>query len=947
MMETGKSSVSQVKKPTLTPKAIIYQKFGSKATYRIEEVPESSQNGCPGLAIPQKGPCHFRCYLQLPEISVVSSTFTRKRDAEQSAAEMALQKLGISAEASNSLVLDSADELVARLSYLFSNEFLSSLHPLSSHLKATLRREGELNGLVPVSVMTAYDPKLSNLCTSINPMVDSNPLLAIPYIITAASRLSELVAISDDQLWIRRQNPYPPELRHSLVDPGFHMTENECVEAAYIPSSLDKAVQPIMLNVFSKGYYLDVIAKELGVTDASKVLVSRTIGKASSEMRLYFSALENSFSEFQNARASYLSGQVVYGNAIFATIGYTWKSADLFHEDVSLCSYFRMLAGKTPSGLYKLSREVILAAELPVAFTSRTQWRGSLPRDLLCTFCRQHRLSEPVFSVLSDPLEPVQKSSLPCGPRDSNTGPRNDNVGSAAANSNESVGSERIFRCEIRLFSKGQDLILECSPKQSYKKQNNAVQNAALRVLSWLSMYFREPDVPLMRLNSSGAAVDIKVYHSHFSREFEDLCRLMHSVLKQWDSLGSNFLYLDHANQSSNSCGNEIDRFNIKDPETGETGSYPSNESLVCISCSVSLVTDGDEMKQVLESTDKFEFTIGTGAVIPEIEAALMLMTVGQSACFRIDSLPPELILAAATDSLKILSDLSTKACCLEYSITLLQVTDPLEDRIEQALFSPPLSKQRVEYALQHIKNSSATSLIDFGCGSGSLLDSLIDHPTSLEKIVGVDISQKGLVRAARILHLKLAKSQAIVPSGIKQALLYEGSITVFDSRLHGFDIGTCLEVIEHMEEEQACLFGNIVLSSFCPKILIISTPNYEYNVLLQSSNLSGQEEDPDEKEELPLQSCKFRNHDHKFEWTREQFGHWATALALRHKYGVEFSGVGGSAGVGPGFASQIAVFRKEPQQEPEGDGVMKNVDTTQLHYKQIWEWNAATSAVG
>lgn len=40
---------------------------------------------------------------------------------------------------------------------------------------------------------------------------------------------------------------------------------------------------------------------------------------------------------------------------------------------------------------------------------------------------------------------------------------------------------------------------------------------------------------------------------------------------------------------------------------------------------------------------------------------------------------------------------------------------------------------------------------VDFGCGSGSLLDSLLDYPTSLEKIVGIDISQKSLSRAAKV----------------------------------------------------------------------------------------------------------------------------------------------------------------------------------------------------
>lgn len=39
----------------------------------------------------------------------------------------------------------------------------------------------------------------------------------------------------------------------------------------------------------------------------------------------------------------------------------------------------------------------------------------------------------------------------------------------------------------------------------------------------------------------------------------------------------------------------------------------------------------------------------------------------------------------------------------------------------------------------------------DFGCGSGSLLDSLLDYPTSLQSIIGVDISPKGLARAAKV----------------------------------------------------------------------------------------------------------------------------------------------------------------------------------------------------
>lgn len=137
------------------------------------------------------------------------------------------------------------------------------------------------------------------------------------------------------------------------------------------------------------------------------------------------------------------------------------------------------------------------------------------------------------------------------------------------------------------------------------------------------------------------------------------------------------------------------------------------------------------------------------------------------------------------------------------------------------------------------------------------------------------------------------------------------------------------------MEEDEASQFGNIVLSSFRPRVLIVSTPNYEYNAILQKSSSTIQEDDPDEKTQL--QSCKFRNHDHKFEWTRDQFNCWATELAARHNYSVEFSGVGGSGDREPGFASQIAVFRSRTP--PEEDDLLKDGDSAH-HYKVIWEWD-------
>ncbi|KAD3069013.1 hypothetical protein R6Q59_016995 [Mikania micrantha] len=867
------------KKEVLNPKAIIHQRFGDKALYNIEEVQDSSSNDCPGLAIPRKGPCLYRCSLQLPEFSVESDIFKRKKDAMQSAAEKALEKL------SDPPVEDPSDQLVARLSYLFSNEFYSLCHPLSGHFRAALQRAGSLNGFIPISVMPVYDSKLSNLCKKIKPEIESKPLEVMSIIIDAATRLSESVLISKEFISLKRTDPYPPEVLQSIEN---HCEQEIYVKVIRVPYLIEKVVEPLTLDVSANKYYMDAIARELGSVDASMVLLSRCIGKSSSDTRLYFHAPHSYQSDkekyfedgsFLNARASYLSGQDIYGDAILATIGYLWKSCDLFIEDVSPCTYYRLLMNKVPTGIYKLSREAVLAAELPPKFGTRSNWRGLSPRDILCTFCRQHRLPEPVFSLVV----------------------------------NKDVPEET--RCDVKIFSKGQNLILHHYPQDSFKKQGDGIQNASSTILLWLKNYLTNLQVNQEDFTSYGNGTDLDFYPEHISKEL-NLFSFVHKKLLAINDT-------NHSSSVDSACS-----YNIEGPDSEV---FAANGCLVCVSYSVFLVKEGE--KEFLEKNDEFEFELGSEAVIPEFEVAVAQMSVGQSACFNVELPSQELIFAANGDPARVLSLLSSRGCYLEYSTTLLQVTEPLEDRMEKAQFSPSLSKQRVNYAVQHIRASLATFLVDFGCGSGSLLDSLLDYPTSLERIIGVDISIKALARAAKTLHSKLSNNSnnPVQSSGLKSALLLDGSITTFDSRLYNCDIGTCLEVIEHMSEDLATLFGNVVLSSFCPKILIVSTPNYEYNVILQKSTNQTQDEDEEQNSTKP---CKFRNFDHKFEWTREQFQVWASDLAGKHNYSVGFSGVGGAEGVEPGFASQIAVFKR-------GFELPIGEDLVVAPYDVVWDWRS------
>ncbi|XP_011037779.1 PREDICTED: small RNA 2'-O-methyltransferase-like [Populus euphratica] len=644
----------------------------------------------------------------LPEFTVVSDICRKKKDAEQSAADLALKRLAHHSVAENPSDKDPCDALIDQIKYLFSDEFPLPLHPLRGHLRAALLRRGDLYGLVRASVITACDTKTSNLCKLLNLEVELKPFLALSLIMRTIPKLSGCVA-SKGQLSIQKQNPYPTEIIESSDIQQSDSPESILVKAIQIPASLDKTVQPVTLNISSAGYYLDVIAEELGVTDASKVLLSRTIGKASSETRLYFAASKSlvmdllsdlgNVKDFHvegppNARASYFCGQGIYGDAIMASIGYTWRSKELFHEHLSFMVLFRMLINKIPSGNYKLSREAILAAELPSVFTTEANWRGSFPREILFAFCHQHRLSEPIFSTTSVPLKAsckLLRSQKKLKVTEvAGLATEYADGGGLNAGDGESVGLESNFRCEVKVFSKGRDLIIECSPKDIYRKQTDATHSASLKVLSWLDAYFKDLGMPLEKLNCSADALDISFSLGNFHKEF----------------------------------------------------------------------------------------------------------ALSQSISFN-------------------------------------------------ELFHSP-------------------------------------------------------------------------------AIFFFAPVCFWS-----------LKVIKHMEENQACRFGDIALSYFRPKVLIFSTRNYEDNLILQRSSLATQEEYPDEKSQL--KSHKFRNHDHKFEWTRGQFNHWASELVKKHNYSVEFSGVGGSGDVEPGFASQIAVFKQESLLDE--DDLLTKQNSSQ-HCKVVWSRN-------
>lgn len=315
-----------------------------------------------------------------------------------------------------------------------------------------------------------------------------------------------------------------------------------------------------------------------------------------------------------------------------------------------------MLLGKVPDGHYKLSREAILVAELPTAFTARSNWKGPLPRDLLCVFCCQHRLLEPLFSVKgidsseTQMEEAYRKVKLPrsAGESEVTNGP-------GIAASDRDSDKPTTFKCEVKILSRRQDIILECLSANAYKKEFDAIQNVALEVITWFNKYFKQLDMSIENLASFGYEDNITIYPHNFCREFAQLVSIygakQNYYLRKCVTLQS--IYKDEPDI-------KLDNGVILDNVEGDdSGVFPLPRSLTCISYTVTLMRKGEPMKQLIESRDEFEFEGGTGAVINQLEACATQLSVNQAAKFITELPSKDLLLAAAGDCIENLANSS------------------------------------------------------------------------------------------------------------------------------------------------------------------------------------------------------------------------------------------------------------------------------------------------
>jgi 3' terminal RNA ribose 2'-O-methyltransferase Hen1 len=201
-----------------------------------------------------------------------------------------------------------------------------------------------------------------------------------------------------------------------------------------------------------------------------------------------------------------------------------------------------------------------------------------------------------------------------------------------------------------------------------------------------------------------------------------------------------------------------------------------------------------------------------------------------------------------------------------------------------------PEKKIRVhDMRLQSVKDellkTDAVRIADLGCGEGKLLRILLPEK-QFKFILGMDVSYRSL----EIVKSKL-KIDRMSPGEQERIQLIQGALTYRDKRLEGFDAAVLVEVIEHLDPPRLAALEKVVFEFAKPKIVIVTTPNAEYNVKFPT-----------------LEAGQMRHSDHRFEWTRAEFATWGNQVAEHYAYTVTYKPIG-EEDPETGALSQMAIF--------------------------------------
>lgn len=178
------------------------------------------------------------------------------------------------------------------------------------------------------------------------------------------------------------------------------------------------------------------------------------------------------------------------------------------------------------------------------------------------------------------------------------------------------------------------------------------------------------------------------------------------------------------------------------------------------------------------------------------------------------------------------------------------------------------LHEARLQRVMHWLAQHGARSVLDLGCGSGTFL-TLLAADARYRYLLGVEHMAEGLAVARQ----SLARHMAEDATGRVQLL--QGRYDDPGLPLGGFDAAVMIETIEHNPPERLGGVAQVVFGVYRPGLVIVTTPNVEFNPL------------------YGLGPGELREEGHYFEWTRQRFRQWGRRVAEQHGYQVRFEGIG------------------------------------------------------
>jgi len=216
--------------------------------------------------------------------------------------------------------------------------------------------------------------------------------------------------------------------------------------------------------------------------------------------------------------------------------------------------------------------------------------------------------------------------------------------------------------------------------------------------------------------------------------------------------------------------------------------------------------------------------------------------------------------------------------------------------------------EERRNRVINILKEHHCHHILDLGCGEGRLFQAMKFMP-EFRRLVGLDIDIAEIWKSfERVGPMTYHIFREDPPEEPLEVAIFCGDLTKPFPTLQkeNCDAITMVEVIEHLPADALENLPFVLFGFYRPRVIVISTPNREYNKCIKGFDLN-----------------TFRHHDHKFEWTREEFQNWCEVQISNYEgYEVSYQTVGRLHSAAEedffsvkdhGRCTQIAVFKRKP----------------------------------